>query len=283
MFVDPEPLNPLVVCRLVALDKYLGVRLVGIREVPCRIISKAILAVIRSDIREVVGSLQLCISQRLGCEASIHALNEIYEEEATEAILMVDASNAFNRLNRKGALSNAMNLCPTIGTILVNTYRSDPCLFIDGETIMSKEGTTQGDPLAMAMYAIATIPLIKQLKVSTEVEQVWYADDLAAGGKVEKLRKWWDKILEMGPDYGYYANSSKTWLLVKEDTYEEAMQVFVATNIRITSPGQKYLGTTIGNEELNLHMSEQKLKSGKWNWRSWQTLQQANHRPHTVH
>ena len=35
-----------------------------------------------------------------GCEASIHALNEIYEEEATEAILMVDASNAFNRLNR---------------------------------------------------------------------------------------------------------------------------------------------------------------------------------------
>ena len=25
----------------------------------------------------------------------------------------------------------------------------------------------------MAMYAIATMPLIKQLKVSTEVEQVW--------------------------------------------------------------------------------------------------------------
>ena len=199
MFVDPEPLKPLVACRLVVLDKCPGVRPVGIREVPHRIISKAILAVIRSDIREVVGSLQLCIGQRLGCEVSIHALNKIYEEEETEAILIVDPSNAFNRLNRKATLSNAMNLCPAISTILVNTYRSDPCLFIDGETIMSKEGTTQGDPLAMVMYAIAIMPLNKQLKVSTEVEQVWYADDSAAGGKVEKLCKWWDKILEMGP------------------------------------------------------------------------------------
>ena len=160
-FADPEPLKPLVACRLVALNKCRGVRPVGIGEAPRRIIRKAILAVICSDIREVVGSLQLCIGQRLGCEASIHALNKIYEEETTEAILMVDASNAFNRLNRKVALSNAMNLCSAIGTILVNTYRSDPCLFIDGETIMSKEGTTQGDLLVMAMYAIATMPLIK--------------------------------------------------------------------------------------------------------------------------
>ena len=117
---------------------------------------------------------------------------------------------------------------------------------------MSKEGTTQGDPLAMAMYAIATIPLIRQLEIATcaEVEQVWYADDSAAGGGIEKLRKWWDTLLEMGPDYGYYANPSKTWLLVKEEAYEEAMQAFGATNIKITSSGRKYLGITIGNEEF---------------------------------
>ena len=48
----------------------------------------------------------------------------------------------------------------------------------------------------------------------------------AAGGKVGKLREWWDKILEIGPDYGYHANPSKTWLLVKEDAYEEVMQAF---------------------------------------------------------
>ena len=282
MFVDPEPLKSLVACRLVALDKCPGVRPVGIREVPCCIISKAILVVIRSDIREMVGSLQLCIGQRLGSEdTGIRAPNEINEEEATESILMVDASKEFNRLNRKAALSNAMNLRPAIGTILVNTYRSDPRLFINGETIMSKEGTTQADPLAMAMYAIATMPLIKQLKVSTEVEQVWYADDSAAGGKVEKLRKWWDKILEMGPDYGYYANSSKTWLLVKEDAYEEAMQVFGATNIRITSSGWKYLGTTIGNEEFKSAYVRAKVE--EWKMELEKLADIAVSQPQTVH
>jgi len=46
----------------------------------------------------------------------------------------------------------------SLATILTNTYRKHPELFIDGETLFSCEGTTQGDPLAMAMYAIGILP-----------------------------------------------------------------------------------------------------------------------------
>ncbi len=60
-------------------------------------------------------------------------------------------------------------------TFLINSYRSHTELYIDGDVIYSQEGTTQGDPMAMPMYAIATVPLISKLTSSTK--QTWYADD----------------------------------------------------------------------------------------------------------
>ena len=49
--------------------------------------------------------------------------------------------------------------------------------------IASCEGTTQGDPLAMAMYALATTPLIKMLHDNVPMtKQVLYADDATGVG-----------------------------------------------------------------------------------------------------
>ena len=57
-YVDPLSIKPLTSCRLIALDKCPGVRPIGIGEVSRRIMSKAILSVIKSDILEAVGSRQ---------------------------------------------------------------------------------------------------------------------------------------------------------------------------------------------------------------------------------
>ena len=73
-----------------------------------------------------------------------------------------------------------------------NTYRQPTQLCVDGDILHSCEGITQGDPLAMPMYAIATLPLIKELRSETEATQVWYADDACAIGKIRDLRKWWE-------------------------------------------------------------------------------------------
>ena len=101
------------------------------------------------------------------------------------------------------ALRNVLHLCPSLGRLLINTYRFDNSLFIDGECIGSREGTTQGDPLAMCMYAVATVPLIDELEGVASVSQYWFADDASALGDIEQLRRWWDGINAVGKHYGY--------------------------------------------------------------------------------
>ena len=72
-FVDSVGLAPLL-----ALDKNPGVRPIGIGEVACWIIAKAVLYTIGGDIQEAAGSIQLCTGQTSGSEAAVHAMNQAY-------------------------------------------------------------------------------------------------------------------------------------------------------------------------------------------------------------
>ena len=130
------------------------------------------------------------------------------EAKECEAALLVDATNAFNVFNRQVALQNIRHLCPNISTILINLYRSLVYLFVVGDVILSQEGTTQGDPLAMPMYGLATIPLIRRL--NGLCKQMWYADDSAATGTIKQLHTWWNRLAEHGPLFGYFPNPTKT-------------------------------------------------------------------------
>ena len=73
-------------------------------------------------------------------------------------MILVDATNVFNNLNSKVVLLNIAVMCPMIARVLINCYRGDAPLFVGGVILLSTEGTTQGDPLAMAMFALASVP-----------------------------------------------------------------------------------------------------------------------------
>ena len=248
--VDPSGLSAYVACRLIALDKCPGVRPIGIGETIRRIIGKAISVVTREDVQEATGALQVCAGHLAGCESAVHAMRQISESPETEAVILVDASNAFNSLNREAALLNIQQLCPALSKVLINTYREDVQLFIDGESIPSSEGTTQGDPLAMAMYALAITPLIHRIKDNGTTRQIWYADDATAGGKLHDLKSWWDDIARIGPEYGYHPNPAKTWLIVKEHNLTEATELFRNTGVSITTEGKRHLGAAIGTRNF---------------------------------
>ena len=163
------------------------------------------------------------------CSSST-CIHQVFVDDDAEGVILVDATNAFICLNRQTALLNMKHLCPTLSKVLTNTYRQHIQLFIDGEFILSKEGTTQGDPLAMAMYAVAITPLIHRL-ADENIKQVWFADDASAGGQLDRIKNWWNNISRIGPQYGYYPNASKTWLIVKESCYEQAKLMFQGTGV----------------------------------------------------
>ena len=79
----------------------------------------------------------------------------------------------------------------------------------------STEGTTQGDPLAMAMYGIGIIPLIEFLQ-KLNVTQKWYADDGSAAGDLKSLREILDNLDRHGKAIGYTVKPSKCQLIVKK-------------------------------------------------------------------
>ena len=56
----------------------------------------------------------------------------MYEGDDVEGILLVDASNAFNALNRKAALHNIQYNCPELSTFVRNIYGCQAELFVSG-------------------------------------------------------------------------------------------------------------------------------------------------------
>ena len=113
-------------------------------------------------------------------------------------------------------------------TLLIDTYRAPIRLIVTGSgEIASTEGTTQGDPLAMAMYALAITPLIHQLSSRCSgVQQVWFADDATGASTCTNLKSWWNELSRQGPAFGYYPNRSKTYLVIKQEHETSARQLF---------------------------------------------------------
>ena len=273
--IHPDCLQEFLSCRLIPLDKgedadgNKGIRPIGIGEILRRLVGKVIVETIKPDIIKAAGPLQTCAGLQSGIEASIHAMKSIFDEEDTEAILLVDADNAFNNLNRQAALKNIKDLCPPFYRFLHNTYQSSSTLYLKDNSktdfILSQEGTTQGDVPAMGMYAVATRPLIENLHRHVDnsiCKQVWFADDSTCGGKIHEMKRWWDKLNVIGPKYGYFPKSSKTILIVKnEEMLKKAEYDFAGSGVTITSSGERHLGAVIGSEEFRNEYVRQKVQS----------------------
>ena len=111
--VNAEIVAPILACRLIAFDKCPGVRLIGIGDIARCIIAKSVLQIVKGDIQEATGTKQLCTGQIAGVETAVHTVHDSFEHEDTEAVLPIDASNAFNSLNRTVVLNIVVQRSPS--------------------------------------------------------------------------------------------------------------------------------------------------------------------------
>ena len=108
---------------------------------------------------------------------------------------------------------------------------------VGGGEICSSEGTTQGDRMGMAVYALALLPLVSLLL--DELRQAWFADDAAATRELLTIRRWWTRLCELGHLFGYFPNAEKSWLVVKHEYLPKAEQLFADLGVKITSAGRR--------------------------------------------
>eukprot|EP00957_Ditylum_brightwellii_P050891 3859380-Ditylum_brightwellii.AAC.1 len=152
------------------------------------------------------------------------SLWEEFGEEEGWGILLVDVRNAFNELNRKAMLWH-------------------------------QGGVTQGNPMAMFLYALGAITIINQLRHhQLDVEslspiaerlQAWYANDLAKAGFFEAIQECFKELCLIGPPLRYFPEPNKSVLVTALQNLDLAKTYFEKEEFKIKT-GYCYLGGHIG-------------------------------------
>ena len=192
----------------------------------------------RDDITDLCEVDQLCSGLKGGIEGAVNAMRELFEEHHADGwgLLLVDARNAFNKLNKAAAIWNSRSHSMT-SLLLVNTYRGSATLVLQDkektEFLLSKEDVGQGDPLSMLMYAAAVMPLIKSLSNPFNWIQNWYADYSSCIAKLTYLCDWLTNLCEHGPQYGYYPEVGKCIVIVDSNHESEAKSAFEHLGVKV--------------------------------------------------
>src|SRR6218665_1772085 len=98
------------------------------------------------------------------CEAATHSARKFLNNMGTESIMVkLDISNAFNSLHRDSMLSSVDEILPELGAYCHLAYAEATFLQFGKFTVLSQEGSQQGDPLGPLLFCLPLQPILTRL------------------------------------------------------------------------------------------------------------------------
>jgi hypothetical protein len=116
-----------------------------------------------------------------GTDILVHGFRENVEQfghDSDKVAQRVDAANAFNAVSRVEILERVCEHAPPAARFVHAIYGGQPYVVAGRTLLLSRQGTQQGDPLGMLLFALAIQPLILRVQSECDLElNLWYAND----------------------------------------------------------------------------------------------------------
>ena len=152
--------------------------------------------------------------------------------------MLVDAKTAFSEISQFRMMCTVRHLRPPGARFFFNCYCHWSSLVLrDGNGtasfLHSKEGMTQGYTLAMILYGIGILLLIKKLKREIpDVTQPWYSDKSGALVTFSRIETYFNSLTLQVPGRIYYLKPSKSVMILYPENVEAGKELTHVTDLR---------------------------------------------------
>jgi hypothetical protein len=241
--------------RLIALEKKEGgVRPICIGYTWRRLTAKCANRAVIAERSEELRPFQVGVGVSGGAEAIVHAARRLVTHlPDNHVIVKLDFTNAFNTVRRDLILDTVAEKIPQLYRFVHATYSCEAKLAYGSHTILSREGTQQGDPIAALEFCEAIQKLLLQLQANT---RFGYMDDLTLSGEMQTVAADVDQIVAAAVSTGLRLNETKCEIIAKD--FKSIDKISTFKNFKQVEPQDM---TLLGAAVTNGPASERALQS----------------------
>ena len=227
-----------------------GLRPIAIGYVWRRLASKCANAFAIPRVTPYLAPKQLGVGVPGGCEAATHAARRFLNDmESGSIIVKLDISNAFNSLHRDSMLASVDEIIPELAAYCHLAYAESSSLQFGRFTILSQEGSQQGDPLGPLLFCLPLQPILNGLRSPLAFG---YLDDLTLGGDPGVVEADVDTIEGECSRLGLNLNRKKCEIIASDLDFNDSNRSSLQQFARVSPSSAMLLGAPLSSAEALL-------------------------------